>query len=119
MCAVLGGMLEWHNIRDFMNERSKVFQHNPVEFSSGELYEELDRLCSTVHMKNKKRQKQNKTLTFLIFLMIQFQNFPKLRTTVHPSKIARIGAKLCQNAFQTIPDISFFDEEQIKKMRFF
>ena len=32
-----------------------------------------------------------------------------------PSNIAPIGAKLCQNAFQVIPDISFFDAQ--KKFR--
>ena len=26
--------------------------------------------------------------------------------------MARIGAKLCQNAFRTIPDVSFFDTEK-------
>ena len=26
--------------------------------------------------------------------------------------MARIGAKLCQNAFQTIPNVSFFDAEK-------
>ena len=28
------------------------------------------------------------------------------------SNMAPIGAKLCQNAFQTIPDLSFFDAEK-------
>ena len=28
------------------------------------------------------------------------------------SNMARIGAKLCQNAFRTIPNISFFDAEK-------
>ena len=28
------------------------------------------------------------------------------------SNMARIGTKLCQNAFRTIPDISFFDVEK-------
>ena len=35
--------------------------------------------------------------------------FSKLRTAVYPPNMAPIGAKLCQNAFQVIPDISFFD----------
>ncbi len=38
--------------------------------------------------------------------------FSKLRTPVCPSKSAPIGLKLCQNAFQTIPDVSFFDAEK-------
>ena len=28
------------------------------------------------------------------------------------SNMARIGAKLCQNAFQRIPDVSFFDAQK-------
>ena len=35
--------------------------------------------------------------------------FSKLRSAVYPPNMAPIGAKLCQNAFQVIPDISFFD----------
>ena len=31
--------------------------------------------------------------------------------SVYPSKMAPFGFKLWQNAFQTIPDISFFDSE--------
>ena len=38
-----------------------------------------------------------------------FENFVKLRTAVYPSKMALIGTKLGQNAFQTIPDISLLD----------
>ena len=41
----------------------------------------------------------------------------KLWTAVYPSRMAPIGAKLGQNAFQTIPDISFFDAENQKKCR--
>ena len=37
------------------------------------------------------------------------------RNFVYPSKKARIAAKLCQNAFRTIPDISFFDVENCFK----
>ena len=37
--------------------------------------------------------------------------FSKLRTAVYPSNKARNPAKLCQNAFRMIPDISFFDVE--------
>jgi len=37
----------------------------------------------------------------------------KLRMTVYPSNKAAIHAKLCQNAFQTIPDVSFFDGENL------
>ena len=36
----------------------------------------------------------------------------KIRTAVYPSNMAPIGAKLCQNAFQMIPDISFLDAEK-------
>ena len=32
---------------------------------------------------------------------------------VYPSRIAPIGLKLCENAFQAIPDISFFDVENL------
>ena len=37
----------------------------------------------------------------------------KLRTTVYVSNLARIGAKICQNAFRTIPKILFFDAKKI------
>ena len=33
--------------------------------------------------------------------------------------MARTGAKLWENAFQTIPDISFFDAEKVAKTFFF
>ena len=36
---------------------------------------------------------------------------------VYPSKMAPFGLKLWENAFQTIPDISFFDAENQKKCR--
>ena len=39
----------------------------------------------------------------------EFRFFSKLWTAVYPSKIAPIGVKLRENAFQVIPDISFFD----------
>ena len=38
--------------------------------------------------------------------------FAKLWTIVYPSNLAPFGLKLCQNAFQTIPDILFFDAEK-------
>ena len=41
--------------------------------------------------------------------LANFDFFSKLRTAVYPPNMAPIGAKLCQNAFQVIPDISFFD----------
>ena len=41
----------------------------------------------------------------------------KLRTAVYPPRMALIGSKLCQNAFQVIPDVSFFDAKNQKKMR--
>ena len=37
---------------------------------------------------------------------------------VYPSNMAPIGVKLWENAFQTIPDISFFDPEK-KMVKFF
>ena len=36
----------------------------------------------------------------------------KLRTAVYPSNRARTPAKLGQNAFQTIPNVSFFGAEK-------
>ena len=39
----------------------------------------------------------------------------KLWTAVCPSNMAAIGVKLRENAFQTIPDISFFNAENVKK----
>ena len=47
------------------------------------------------------------------------EHFSKLWSAVYPSNIAPIGAKLCQNAFQTIPDISFFDTQTFLLMIFF
>ena len=44
-----------------------------------------------------------------------FDFFCKLWTAVYPSNMAPISLKLCQNAFQTIPDISFFDAGHKKK----
>ena len=43
------------------------------------------------------------------FIFRQNNFLSKLRTAVYPPNMAPIGAKLCQNAFQVIPDISFFD----------
>ena len=37
----------------------------------------------------------------------------------YPSKMALIGVKLWEDAFQTIPNISFFDAEQIFLAKFF
>ena len=42
------------------------------------------------------------------------RNFVKLWPVVYPPRMAPFGLKLWENAFQTIPDISFFDVE--KKM---
>ena len=36
----------------------------------------------------------------------------KFQTAVYPPRMARTAAKLWENAFRTIPDISFFDAEQ-------
>ena len=38
---------------------------------------------------------------------------------VYPSRMAPIGTKLWENAFQTIPDIAFFDINQKKSDVFF
>ena len=38
---------------------------------------------------------------------------------VYPSNMARIGTKLCQNAFQTIPNVSFFDVQKFFFSDFF
>ena len=38
-----------------------------------------------------------------------FENLSKFRTVVYPLRMTPIGAKLCQNAFQTILNVSFFD----------
>ena len=40
--------------------------------------------------------------------LVKYQKFWK---AVYPPRIAPIGLKLCQNAFQTIPDVSFFDAQ--------
>ena len=51
-------------------------------------------------------------------MKIQLDTVPyKLWTAVYLSRMAPIGAKLGQNAFQTIPDISFFDAKNQKKCR--
>ena len=43
----------------------------------------------------------------------------KLRTAVYPPRMAPIGSKLCQNAFQVIPELSLFDIEDGKIFGFF
>ncbi len=43
----------------------------------------------------------------------------ELRTAVYPSNMARITTKLCQNAFQMIPNVSFFDAKKICFSNFF
>ena len=40
------------------------------------------------------------------------RNFVKLWPAVYPPRMAPFGLKLWENAFQTIPDISFFDVEK-------
>ena len=42
----------------------------------------------------------------------KFENFAKLRTSVYPSKSRPFTTKICENAFQTIPNVSFFDAEK-------
>ena len=46
---------------------------------------------------------------------VRFIRAQDFQTAVYPSRMAPIGAKLWENAFQTIPDISFFDAENNKK----
>ena len=43
------------------------------------------------------------------------RNFVKLWPAVYPPRMAPFGLKLWENAFQTIPDISFFDVEIWRK----
>ena len=45
------------------------------------------------------------------FIFRRKKFFSKLRTAVYPPKMAPIGVKLRENAFQVIPDISFFDQK--------
>ena len=42
----------------------------------------------------------------------------KLRTVVYPSNMASFCLKLWENAFQTIPNISFFHAENLKNIEF-
>ena len=42
----------------------------------------------------------------------------KFQTAVYPSNLARIGTKLCQNAFRTIPNVLFFDAKKQKSAKF-
>ena len=52
----------------------------------------------------------------LVFVSVhaerQIVGISKFRSAVYLSNMAPIAAKLCQNAFWTIPDISFFDVEK-------
>ena len=43
----------------------------------------------------------------------------KLRTAVYPPRMAPVGLKLGENAFQTIPDVSFFDVNSFFLSKFF
>ena len=45
--------------------------------------------------------------------------FSKLRTAVYPPRMAPFGLKLWENAFQMIPDISFFDAGKKKSTKTF
>ena len=47
------------------------------------------------------------------------RNFVKLWPAVYPPRMAPFGLKLWENAFQTIPDISFFDVAQKKLAKIF
>ena len=47
------------------------------------------------------------------------RNFVKLWPAVYPPRMAPFGLKLWENAFQTIPDISFFDVENKKLAKIF
>ena len=42
----------------------------------------------------------------------------KLWTAVYPTRMAPFGLKLWENAFQMIPDISFFDAGKKKSTKF-
>ena len=44
--------------------------------------------------------------------------FSKLRTAVYPPRMAPIGLKLWENAFQVIPDIWFFDAKNFFRQKF-
>ena len=46
------------------------------------------------------------------FIFQRRKIFSKLRTAVYPPNMAPIGAKRWENAFQVIPDISFFDAHE-------
>ena len=45
--------------------------------------------------------------------------FRKRRRSVYPPRMAPFGLKLWENAFQMIPDISFFDAENAPSNLFF
>ena len=51
-------------------------------------------------------------------IFANFDFFPKLWTAVYPPRMAPFGLKLWENAFQTIPDISFFDVEKKNRRNF-
>ena len=57
-------------------------------------------------------------LRVILIITLALGWFGKLWTAVYPPRMAPIGAKLCQNAFQTIPDIWFFDALKIFSMKF-
>ena len=44
--------------------------------------------------------------------------FPKLQTAIYPSNMTPINAKIWENAFQTIPGVSFFDSGNEKSCFF-
>ena len=48
-----------------------------------------------------------------MFRLFVFEVFANFEGPFTPPRMARIGLKLGQNAFQTIPDISCFDAEKV------
>ena len=49
----------------------------------------------------------------------EFQFFSKFRTAIYSSNFASIGVIIWENAFQTIPNISFFDVKHFLSRFFF
>ena len=83
-------------------------------------------MCGNVSYKDghvTQKLHQNVAVLVLRYLfehqLANFDFFSKLRTVVYPPNMAPIGAKLWQNAFQTICNFSFFDPENFFWGKFF
>ena len=50
---------------------------------------------------------------------LSWQDGPKLLSAVYPGRMVPIVLKLCHHAFQTIPNISFFNPQTNKQMQHF